>query len=441
MAKPFRQPMRVFGGIIEALLESMRPNLSSEGGSGGNPRPPTTRVLFVDDEPAVLDGLRRALRACNVGWDVAFVGGGAEALRLLQARPFDVIVSDLRMPEMDGGTLLEQVRTSYPGVIRIALSGCVEREAALRSAGVVHQYLGKPCEPAKLVECIGRFCDAGVILPNEAARRAVGAIGKLPSLPQTALTLMDLLRRSDVTFAEVNAIIGNDVGMTAKVLQLVNSPLFPVCREITSMTAAVVLLGIDTLKELVFLAEVFSALAPQRTIDGFSFSDFQDHSALTARIAAGLPAPGSVLPAARTAGLLHDIGKLVLAVRLPDQLGRSMALAREQRRPLFAVELEVIGTSHAEVGAYLLGLWGLSPVIVDAVCYHHRPADAEVVGTGLSMAGIIHIADGLAIRLSSRGASLPPDPLDQRYLSDAGIADKLPDWTAEAEKVLPHRPL
>jgi len=410
-------------------------NPSSDGQSGESARPPTTAVLFVDDESAVLDGLRRALRSRGVGWDTGFATSGEEALRLLQARPFDVIVSDLRMPEMDGGELLEQVRISFPGVVRIALSGCVEREAALRSSGVVHQYLTKPCDPATLVACIERFCASAHILPDEAARRVVGAIGTLPSLPQSAAILMETLHHPGVSFAEVNAIICRDVGMTAKVLQLVNSPLFPLACEVTSIRSAVILIGLDALKELVFLAEVFRSFEPACPIEGFCLDDFEIHAALTARIAVELPLPGSVLPGVTSAGLLHDIGKLVLAERLPERFEQSLALARKQRRPLYSVEPEVIGASHAEIGAYLLGLWGLSPLIVDAVCYHHCPGQAKCAGTVLSLAGLIHIADSLANELSPAEAS--PAPLDLRYLARSGLAGQLPVWKAVAQKLAP----
>ena len=414
----------------------MRRNSSSEGGHSGSRPPHTRRVLFVDDEPSVLDGLRRALHACNVGWDAAFVGGGAEALSLLQARPFDVIVSDLRMPEMDGGTLLENVRTSYPSIIRIALSGCAEREVALRASGIVHQYLAKPCQAAKIVECVERFYASTRILPDEAARRVVGTVGRLPSLPHAAAALMETLGSPDASLAEVNAIIASDVGMTAKVLQLVNSPLFSLVREITSIKSAVILIGLDALKELVFLAEVFSAFEPPYPIEGFSLTDFETHSALTARIASALPVPRSVLPGATTAGMLHDIGKLVLAVRLPEQLERCLALAREQNRSLFSVEFDLIGASHAEVGAYLLGLWGLSPLIVDAVCYHHRPGEAKCAAAGLSMAGLIHVANGLARELRSR-TETSPGLLDLQYLVRAGVDGQLPEWRTVAKKLTP----
>src|SRR5690348_15816723 len=121
------------------------------------------RVLFVDDETAVLEALQRSLYKHCDQWDMSFVTSGSEALTVLEAGPCDVIVSDLRMPQMDGVKLLEMVRAKYPGVVRIALTGCVERETALRASGVVHQYLTKPCDQDELVESIDRFCASDAI--------------------------------------------------------------------------------------------------------------------------------------------------------------------------------------------------------------------------------------------------------------------------------------
>jgi putative nucleotidyltransferase with HDIG domain len=395
------------------------------------------RILFVDDEPAVLDGLRRVLYSRSADWHMAFATSGPEALGLLETGDFDVIVSDLRMPGMDGAELLRQVRTRYPGVIRIALSGCAERETAVRAAGLVHQYLAKPCDAAVLGDSIDRFCASTAMVADETVRRVVGAIGALPSLPQTVSALVEALRNPEATLAEIGAIIAKDVGMTARVLQLVNSPLFALLCEITSLQSAIALIGPDTLRQLLLSAEVLRSFDPERPIQGFSLAEFEAHSALTAKIAARLPVPKSIHPSALTAALLHDIGKLVLAVRLPEQFESCLRLSHEQQRPLFQVEAESIGATHAEIGAYLLSLWGLAPAIVDAVSRHHRPVPCEFE-PGLDIAGIVHVSDALACSLAG-GTSGPErsvrDLLDWEYLTAQAVSDQVPAWRALAQKI------
>lgn len=397
------------------------------------------RVLFVDDEPAVLEALQRSLYRHGDQWDMGFATSALEALAVLDAGPVDVIVSDLRMPQMDGVQLLEIVRTKYPGVVRIALSGCAERETALRASGVVHQYLAKPCDQKELVESIDRFCAADAILPNEAVRRVVGAVGDLPLLPQAGSALVSALRRPDVTIGEVAPIIAQDVGMTAKVLQLVNSPLFGFLCEITSLQSALAVIGLDTLKELVLTAEAFRSFEPARPIAGFVLADFEAHSVLTAKIAAHLPLAKSILPGSITSAFLHDIGKLVLAVRLPDLFERSLRVSREQHRPLHGVEAELMGVSHAEIGAYLLNLWGLSRSIVDAVCHHHNPPKTPPPGEGLEMAGIVHIADALAneVRASDKSKEeAARNLLDLPYLAGHDVIDDVSHWRVIAKNLV-----
>jgi YesN/AraC family two-component response regulator len=197
------------------------------------------RILFVDDETNVLEGLQRMLHSQRNEWDMRFVPSGAQALALLETYPFDVVVSDVRMPEMDGPMLLQRVQQKFPSVIRVVLSGYFEREAALKAAGVAHQYLAKPCQPDKLRETIDRLFRSTAILTDEPARRVVGAIGSLPSLPGTCMALMEALQKPYTSLAEIGGIIEQDVSMSAKVLQLVNSPLFGLAGEPADIHTAV----------------------------------------------------------------------------------------------------------------------------------------------------------------------------------------------------------
>jgi CheY-like chemotaxis protein len=119
------------------------------------------RILFVDDEPRVLDGLRRMLRSRRREWSLHFAMSGDEALEQLAELPFDVIVSDMRMPRMDGATLLGIVQESFPSVIRIVLTGHTEPEGRAHALPVAHQFLTKPCDPFTLQAAIDRARSSG----------------------------------------------------------------------------------------------------------------------------------------------------------------------------------------------------------------------------------------------------------------------------------------
>ena len=396
-------------------------------------------ILFVDDEPLILAGLQRLLRAQRNEWDMTFAGSGAEALALFETRSFDAVVTDMRMPAMDGAKLLELVRERSPGTIRIVLSGYFESATALRAVPVAHQYLAKPCDPRKLREAIERSCGIASLLPDEALRRVVGAIGALPALPRTSLLLAAALEKPDVPLGEIGRIVEHDVAITAKLLQLVNSAFFCLPYRVTSVRGAVSYLGLDTLKQLVLSIELFRTMQPRQKVAGFSLTEFEEHSHLAARIAARLPAAEAVVAAGVVASVLHDAGKLVLAAHLPHEFERVLEASRTGQRPVHVVEMEQMGTTHAEIGAYLLGLWGLTGAVVDAVSRHHRPEAPEGGRAGMDVLAITHIADGLAWEAANAraGETLPAgtELLNLDYLARLGLDAELPGWRAMARQV------
>jgi HD-like signal output (HDOD) protein len=275
------------------------------------------------------------------------------------------------------------------------------------------------------------------LLPDVALRRVVGAIGKLPTLPRTSALLVQSLQNPDVQMDEIAAIVERDVGITAKILQLVNSAFFCLPNYVTSVRMAVSYLGLDTLKQLVLSVELFRTLQPSQEVAGFSLEHLQEHSQLAARIAAKLPAPEPVVAAGVVAAALHDTGKLVLAARLPHEFQLALQTAREQEVPLHVIEKSQLGTTHAEIGGYLLGLWGLPDSIVDAVCRHHCPVAAEDA-RGLDVLAITHVADVLA---SEAGRDPTDDTaagglLDIAYLAALGLDARLPAWRNMAQQAL-----
>lgn len=374
------------------------------------------------------------LRPQRKAWIMSFANGGEEALAELQRTPYDVIVTDMRMPGIDGARLLELVQERYPSVVRIVLSGHVEMEAAFRAAPVAHQFLSKPCDPVKLRETIERACNCRAALPYERIRQIIGSIGPLPTMPATCASLLAALQDPDIDLARVGRIIEQDVGMAAKILQLVNSAFFARRDEVTSIRIAVSYLGFEILTQLVLTVEIFRTFQPAH-LEGFSLSEFEAHSQLAAQIARWLPAPASTAPDGTVAALLHDVGKLVLASRLPGHLQMALRTASERGVPLYRVEEELSGISHAEVGGYLLDLWGLPKSIVDAVRGHHKPRMAQSQGSDLNILAVTHISDALAHEARDAPQfGTPVGVLDADYVSTIGMADQLPAWRKAAEQ-------
>jgi putative nucleotidyltransferase with HDIG domain len=393
------------------------------------------RILFVDDEVKVLEGLQRMLRPRRHEWELAFAPGGEVALTMLAASPFDVIVSDMRMPGIDGAALLEIARQKYPSVLRIILSGYTELEASYRAVPVAHQFLLKPCDPDALRSAIDRATNLVAVLNSKMLASLVGSLQDLPSLPRTYAELRRILSDPEASIDHVVRVVELDVAICAKVLQLVNSAFFGVTREIVDIKTAVSYLGITILQNLVLSVEVFRTFRPNKEIAGFSLEEFHQHCHLVARIASEIAQMGGVSSAVVVAGLLHDVGKLVIAERAPDHFARALAGERQDKRPLFTIEEELIGVSHAEVGAYLLSLWGLPSPVVEAVAHHHHPE--RVPQDRLDMTSVTYISNLLAREQSYQdqdGTSPSSSPIPSEFLVVPGIAEQLPQWRKIAEE-------
>ena len=393
------------------------------------------RILFVDDEPRILEGLQRSLRPCRKQWNMSFANSGQEALDILAKSTFDVIVSDMRMPGMDGAQLLELVRDRYPGMMRIVLSGQFEMEAAMRAVPVAHQFLTKPCDPGKLQGVIDRSYGGTSVGAASGIRRVIAAIGELPALPSTYAALSAAIDDPETPLDQIAAIVERDVAVAAKVLQLVNSSFFGLSREIATVSMAVGFLGFEVLKQLVITVELFRAFDGGCQVAGFSVEETQRHSRCVAAIAGRLPVPRQYAAATSVAALLHDVGKLVLAARLPEQFQRALQTSRQESRPLHILEEEVTGTSHEAIGGYLLGLWGLPAAVVAAVSQHHQPLYATA-DTTMDANLAVHIADMLEQEASAGPGSGATAALDELCRDSPELFESLPAWRVAALEIV-----
>jgi putative nucleotidyltransferase with HDIG domain len=334
-------------------------------------------VLFVDDESNVLSGLRRLLRGQRSEWDMEFASSGSEALQLMEKRPVDVIVSDMRMPHMNGAELLAKVAKDYPKTVRLILSGQSENEKILRSIGPAHQFLSKPCDPDVLIATIQRACGLQNQLQHPTLRQVVAQISFLPSLPALYRNLVHELESDSSSMEQIGAMIGGDIAMSAKVLQLVNSSFFGLAQHVSCPKHAVALLGLNVIRPLVLLAGAYSQ-CDNPDLDGYSLEKSIQHSlsvaTLARKIASSQSSNNQLIDDSFIAGMMHDIGKLILAVNMRERYQEILLRARDTKTSIWRTEIETLGTSHAEIGAYLLTLWGFPNSIVEAVAWHHQPS-------------------------------------------------------------------
>jgi HD-like signal output (HDOD) protein len=391
----------------------------------------TRRVLFVDDEPFILQGLRHRLRRKRSSWDMLFAESGKAALEILAHEPVDVIVTDMRMPQMDGATLLQIVEGLHPRVVRIVLSGHADLETAFRAVPVAHHFLAKPTDPGVLESVIDRACNLQALINDDLVMRTVGQIEKMPALPRVYSQLLAACASQQASGDEIANILKPDAAICAKALEVVNSTVYGLPRPMTEVEEAVTYLGLNTVKAVALAVEVFRQGKPS----GLSPDALRDHAFQVATVAAGLFAGRQAKEDGFVAGLLHDVGKHLLAVELPAHMEKVLEEMRASGLSMHAAEQKVWGVTHAEVGGYLLGFWGLPYPLIEAVANHHAPGRVDAKEFGILAAA--HIANALVHdELDPPGPGERKTNLDLVFLEHLGVTDKIDGWRETVRREL-----
>ena len=390
--------------------------------------PTKKRILFVDDNPDLARVYALALQGENRHWEVRKATSGKQALDMMAQTQFDVVVTDLRMPQMTGIELMVKIREQYPRTSRIILSGIRDQEEIARCLCDTHQFIPKPVKLETLRETLARICGLDHFLMDEKLKALVGRFDKLPSFPALYLEVMNELATPEPSIVRIADIIGQDTAMTAKMLHIVNSVTFGLARQISNPLEAVQYLGTGIVRSLVLSVHVFSSF--DQKVAGFSIGQFEEHALRCARLARALmESQGAETAAAEDAyiaGMLHDVGKLLLATSLPDLYQEAAAYALAHQLPLCAAETEVFGATHASVGAYLLGLWGLPASLLEAVAFHHSPgcSDKRTFGS-LAAVHVANVLDGEQFRAHR---PIPSSEFDVDYLGALNVQDQLESW-------------
>ncbi len=398
------------------------------------------RVLFVDDDVQVLRGLRRLLSSFRDEWEMEFVDSGERALELMANRHFDVLVTDVRMPGMDGATLLDEVSRRFPYTVRIVLSGQADRRAVLRAVRPMHRFLAKPCDPAQLRETVRRGCELLELLSEQRLRELVCGLNTLPSPPDIYAELIEEVNSPECSAKRVGQIVAKDPAMATKVLQLANSALLGLPRPVTDPVQAAGLLGVEMLEGLVLAAHVFQSCERQ-AVPAQLLRAVTQHSLTVGTIARQIcrheKLDRTTCSEAFTAGLLHDVGKLVLLSSVPDQWLRLYEIAKRKNRSLWRIEREQIGASHQQVGAALLSTWGLPGRLVEAVAFHHDPGRCQTDSLDplLIVCAAERLADGADEELGGQQEALQQDG------SYAAITPLLDKWRSLCSAHDDDRPL
>ncbi|HEY1789348.1 MAG TPA: response regulator [Verrucomicrobiae bacterium] len=382
------------------------------------------RILFVEDDELLREVYEALAGKGGAGWDVTTAPGGKEALEILKKHSFDVVASDMRMEGMSGTELLTEVSKLYPQMSRIIISGSADQEEAAEALGSTHQFLVKPVDFKTLAGALKSIGALDEFLKDEKLKELAGRMRALPSFPARYVEIMRAIETQETPMQIISGFVVEDPGLTAKVLQVANSAAMGFREKVVDPLEAVQLLGLNTVRALALSAHVFASYTPSQRIN-FPVDALWAHLMCCGERARAIMkaegADAASMEAAYTAGILHDIGKLMLADSLPVEFQNALAQSATRDAPFHEIELEIFGATHAGLAAYLLGLWGLPSPIVEAVAFHHAPGKSSY--PGFSPLSAVHAANALEHELEG-----DPLVLDKEYLRRIGVAGRVNAW-------------
>lgn len=398
--------------------------------------PEAQRILFVDDDELILRSIERVLRRRVQGarWELHFATDGDHALTLMAQMAFDVMVADAQMPRMSGTGLLRRVQETNPGVVRILMSGHTGLEMLRSALPLAHQFIAKPCDAQQLANTLENACGLRSILNRPELRTLVGSSNELPSAPRAYVEISTALSNPNASTRTVAEIVEKDIALSARVLQLVSSGFYGLPRQVNSIGGAVAFLGVEVIKAIVLSIEVTKMFPVSRAIPNFTIEALQERSGLVAQLAKRLLGHESGGESVVIAGMLQDVGQLIFAARAAQRFAIALSTSARAKTPLYEAELELFGSTHAEVGGYLLGLWGLPPRIVHAVAHHLQPVAGARV---FDAAAALYVANLLIQNPDVPALDEVPartSAIDLSYLRALGVAHQLEEWRRMARE-------
>lgn len=394
------------------------------------PRRVTQRVrVLLQDPDASRNERLRAHLARQRGWSPTCVATVDEAVYALEAGAVDVVVC--RVPPGGAADVLAHASAHHPQALRVALCDGDDPARALPALRHAHRCLSGRARDEDVTLVLRQATRVRALLTDDTLRTLVLGLEVLPSVPLVLQHLLGELRGLSPSVARVGALVEEDPASTAELLRVVNSPLLGLRQSVTDAALAVTLLGLETVGA-VLVQQQWLSRSDGRLLDRVGLGTLFPHSLRTARRAASVGRHFGCghedIGTARAAGLLHDIGKLVLAVNFPDRYRQAWTLAATGEVPLRVSETLFVGAPHDWVGGHLLALWGLPDPIVEAVAFHHDPRHGGTT-TGVAL-GLVHLAN----RLDHARDSAAPHELDTDYLAAIGCTVDTARWTQWLEE-------
>jgi len=382
-------------------------------------------ILFVDDEENILKGLRRMLMRKRREWNMIFAAGGEEALTRCRQADIDIIVTDMRMPVMDGLELLTRIMEENPEIIRFVLSGQAEKDVVFGVIKAAHRFLSKPHNSDLMKEKIERVLNARDMISK---RRLAGLIAGPDPVRTTYKSLLEMkneLKKDDPDILTIKRIVKSDMVIAAAFMKFASSGFFMERAPEVDPQKIIDTIGIDTIKELVQKYDNFSSFRGESPEDNAA-DVISDHSVIISRtsrkIAAGVTDDPKLISESGIAGLLHDIGRNIF-LSFEENGGSFIDIIKDEFSDEFVdFERNTVCSTHGTAGAVLGTLWGYPESIIRALMYHHNPSDSN--SSCFECLTAVHVAESLAGERNGNRENC----LDTEYLRNLRLDNKIKEW-------------
>ena len=386
------------------------------------------RLLFVDTSPKNLAAYQSLFAEDKENWECHFADSIKTAFDKLSLSNFDIVITDIKMPVLNGIPLLETIAQMYPDIIRVVLIPSLSADYPKHMVKYAHRILVRPRTPEQLETLVVRVYRLYKTIMRPQAIRFIDGLETIPSLPKVYGELVAELESECPSVKRAGEFISQDLGMSASILKMVNSAYFGLSKRITSPEFAVSLLGLDIVQGLVLTAHLFTAFSNAET-KLLNLETIVEHCLVVGFLAKEIARHESLPPATADsiyiAGILHDVGRLVFASHSPKLYRNVIDIATRENRQIYQVEQELFGATHAEIGAYLLGQWGLPELVVELIAYHHSSDVPEYLVAELSA---LKAADMYSKDILPVGEPDSSDSFEKTFANYPHLLAKKDEW-------------
>lgn len=391
-------------------------------------------ILLLDENPKSLQLLQETYEQSDCALELLTSQSASDAFSKIEQHPVEVLMVDMTRPSEQVQQFINQTADGKPQLPRLLITDLSDQRALIKWVGKANQFLIKPCDPITIKAALERRAVIRNWFPSDAVVNLLVKVQKLPSPPGLYYEIIRKLN-GHASLEDIGNLIGKDPSLTSKILQLVNSTAFALQNPISSAVEAVLFLGVETTKSLVLLTQSFTSFLGTPAVL-FSVDKLWQHALRTATYCQTIAKSQGVeereIEEIYTAGLLHDLGKLVLAANFSQQFRDANMMAKAKKMPLWEAEQEIFKTNHAEIGACLLAIWGLETSLVESLAFHHQPTRSHVRTFGSLLA--VHAGNAIANAVINQSIEVD---VDWQYINGCGMGDKISQWLSECSELPP----